>query len=215
MAPKIIWSSMPRFQKPIRNARLAPSPTSTSGAACTSTLRRLSAVRTPASSERSVAGAMPTIARMATDIANPMTSEPPTNAACFHGDRVCRTSSVMRPRPRGGADGSVNGLAACPARSSMTDHSTPDGLPVGGPLEFGNHDAFGHDTDAVGQAEDFVEIFADQDDRGAAFARRDQPLVDGRAGPRVQSAARAVRDHHPGLAAEFAGDDEFLGVAAG
>jgi len=38
--------------------------------------------------------------RIAMEMASPRISEVPTNAACFHGDRSWRTSSVRRPRPR-------------------------------------------------------------------------------------------------------------------
>src|SRR5258708_1512431 len=153
---------------------------------------------------------------MGTDIARPRISEPPTKTACFQGGRFWRTSSVIRPRWREGAtDGAVNWLVAWPGRSCMIDHSTPDRLSISRPLEFGDNNTLGHDADAVGQAENLVKVFANQHDGCAAFPRGNQTLMHCRAGPHVQSAARAMRDHHLGLAAEFARDDELLRITPG
>src|SRR6266699_1274698 len=199
----------------MRKARLAPSPTRIRGAAWISTPRRFSAVSTAASSLASVSGAMPATARMAMEMARPRISEVPTNAACFHGDRSWRTSSVRRPRPRAAEGaGEVNG-PAWRERSSMIDHSTADRLAIGGALEFADNGAPAHHADAVRQAQDLIEVFADQDDGRTAFARRDQALMDGRAGARVQPAARAVCDHDLRRAAELPRDDQLLRIAAG
>src|SRR5882757_1070513 len=213
--PKIIWPSMPRFQKPMRNARLAPSPTRISGAACTSTPRKFSAVSTPVSSLPNVSGGMPAAARMAMEIASPKISDAPTKAARFHGDRSWRTSRVRRPRPREteGA-GEIKGSTRR-EKSSMIDHSTADRLAVRRTLEFADDRAPAHHADAIRQAQDLVEILADQHDRSAPFARRDQALMHGGAGAGVEPAARAVCDHDVGLTAEFARDDELLRIAAG
>src|SRR5882757_7851108 len=206
---------MPRFQKPMRNARLAPSPTRISGAACTSTPRRFWAVNTPASSLANVSGGMPAAARMAMEIASPKISDAPTKAACFHGDKSWRTSRVRRPRPREAAGAGEIKESAWREKSSMIDHSTADRLAVRRTLEFADDRAPAHHADAVRQAQDLVEILADQHDRRAAFARRDQALMHGGAGADVEPAARAMRDHDVGLAAEFARDDELLRIAAG
>src|SRR5437899_3134290 len=206
---------MPRFQKPMRNARLAPSPTRISGAACTSTPRRFSAVSTPASSLANVSGGMPAAARMAMEMASPKISDAPTKAACFHGDRSWRTSRVRRPRPREAEGaGEVKGSTRR-KKSSMIDHSTADRLAVRRTLEFADDRAPAHHADAVRQAQDLVEILADQHDRRAAFARCDQTLMHGGAGADVEASARAVCDHDVGLAAEFAREDELLRIAAG
>src|SRR5882724_355115 len=208
--PKIIWPSIPRFQKPMRKARLAPSPTRIRGAAWISTPRRFSAVSTAASSLASISGAMPATARIAVEMTSPRISEVPTNAACFHGDRSWRTSSVRRPRPRDAEGaGEVDG-PACRKRSSMVDHSTADRLAIRGAPEFADNGAPAHHADAVRQAQDLIEVFADQDDGRTMFARRDQALMDGRAGARVKPAARAVRDHDLRRAAELPRDNQLL-----
>src|SRR5437762_8888905 len=206
---------MPRFQNPMRNARLAPSPTRISGAACTSTPRRFSAVSTPARSLANVDGGMPAAARMAMEIASPNMSDEPTKAACFHVDRSWRTSRVRRPRPRGTEGAAEIKASARREKSSMVDHSTADGLAIRRAFEFADNGAPAHDADAVRQAQDLVEVLADQHDCRTSFACRDQALMHRRAGADVEPPARTVGDHDFGLAAEFPRDHELLRIAAG
>src|SRR5882724_13058453 len=121
---------------------------------------------------------MPAAARMAMETASPKTSDEPTKAARFHGDRSWRTSSVSRPRPREAEGAGEIKESAWREKSSMIDHSTADRLAVRRALEFADDGASAHHADAVRQAQDFVEVLADQHDRGTAFARRDQALID-------------------------------------
>ena len=96
----------------------------------------------------------------------------------------------------------------------MIHHGAANGLAVRRPVEFRDDPAAGHDADTVGEGQHLVEIFADEHHGGAAVARRQQALMHGVAGSRVKAAARAMGDHDGGAAAEFAGDDELLRVAA-
>src|SRR5262249_49478533 len=62
---------------------------------------------------------------------------------------------------------------------------------------------------------DFVEVIADQHDRGAGGARVEQTVLHRSAGAHIETAAWTVRDNHLGLTAELAGDNQLLRVAAG
>src|ERR1700730_17168095 len=217
MPPNIIWPSSPRFQNPIRKARLAPSPTSTSGAAWTSTARRLSALWDSASSSESVRGAMTAKASTPSESANPITSEPARKPDCFHVDSRWRMSRVRRPkRRRAGSDmgGDLSWPAIAPG-SSMVHHGAADRLAVGRSLKLGSEPSARHHADAVGQSKNFVEILADEQDTGAPITGSDQTLVDRGAGTGIESAARAMRDHDGRLAAELARNHQLLGITAG
>jgi hypothetical protein len=97
----------------------------------------------------------------------------------------------------------------------MIHHGTTDSLAVSWSLEFPDDFAPRHDADTIRQSQHLVEIFADEDDRSAALAGGQQTLMHGIARARIQAAARTVRDHNGRAAAELAGDDQLLGVAAG
>src|SRR5689334_2786068 len=97
----------------------------------------------------------------------------------------------------------------------MVHHDSPDGLPVRWGREFGGNAAAGHDADPVREIEDFVEVIADQHDRGAGGARVEQTVLHRSAGAHIETAAWTVRDDHLGLTAELAGDYQLLCVAAG
>ena len=97
----------------------------------------------------------------------------------------------------------------------MVHHDTADGLAIGRGCELGGDAAAGHDADAIGEIEHFVEVVTDQQDGGAARARFQKSLVHGGAGAHVETATWAVRDNDLRVAGEFAGDDQLLCVAAG
>src|SRR5881392_392571 len=115
---------------------------------------------------------------MATEMASPIASDTARNAACFHGDKLCRMSSAMRPKRGAVRAGEAvdRSPLLCATMSCMTDHGTADGLAVRGPLEFGHDAAPCHDTDAIRQIENFIEVFADEHDGRAMFTRRQQTL---------------------------------------
>jgi len=88
-------------------------------------------------------------------------------------------------------------------RSSMVDHSTADRLAIRGAPEFrrqwrpGSSRRCGPDRLKTSSRSSLIRTMA-----RTMFARRDQALMDGRAGARVKPAARAVRDHDLRRAAE-------------
>src|SRR5216683_2743945 len=213
MPPNSIWPSSPRFQNPMRKARLAARPTSISGAAWRSTPRRLVVLNTLANSSASWRGAIPAAARIASEIASPTTSELPRNSACFHPGRVCRTSRTSLKRPRRGLEFARPAFSA--ATSCMIHHGAANSLAIRRPLKLGDYPAARHDADAVRKSQHLVEILADQDNCGAKLAGGNQALMHRIASARVQTAARTV-GHDDGWAPiEFAGDDKLLRVAAG
>jgi hypothetical protein len=54
----------------------------------------------------------------------------------------------------------------------MIHHSAANSLAVRRPGKFSDDTAAGHDADAVRQTQDFIEVFADQNDGRPAIARR-------------------------------------------
>ena len=68
----------------------------------------------------------------------------------------------------------------------MMYHGAPDRLSVCWCREFCGDAASGHDADAIGKAEDLVEIVAHQHNGGPASPRLQQPLMDGSTGANVR-----------------------------
>ena len=94
--------------------------------------------------------------------------------------------------------------SARPRRKSNARHVASDLHEVGvarGRLV--DEPAVEHDQDAVGQLEELVQVFADQQHRRPAVARRDD-LGGCRPPPRSRAEARVGRDQHLDLAAQLA-----------
>ena len=96
----------------------------------------------------------------------------------------------------------------------MVHHSVSDLLPVRGSLELGNDAPAGHHTNPVGQAQNLVEVVADQQDGCTGVARAQQPLVNRSARTDVETAARTMSDDDARDFRQFARQHEFLGIAA-
>src|SRR5579871_13150 len=219
MPPQTIWPSRPRFQKRARKLIEAPMPTRMSGAACTSTARKLCSSSTLlANSPSRLPAGTPETIRMAAEMSMPVAIEPPTATACFQAGISSRTSSTKRPNPRPppfAADAALSeSVGSIASRSGMIHHGAADRLAVGGRVELRNNAAAGHDSDAVGDAEDLVEILADEHDGGTGLARVEESLVHCRAGAHVEPARRTVSDDDRRRAAQFARQDQLLGIAA-
>src|ERR1700730_9999491 len=97
----------------------------------------------------------------------------------------------------------------------MMHHHPAYGLPVGRRFELGCDPAARYDADTIRQIEHVVEVIADHHNSRSTGAGLEEPLVHRRTGANVEAAAWAVRDDDSRGAAEFAGDDELLRIAAG
>ena len=97
----------------------------------------------------------------------------------------------------------------------MVHHGVSDLLPVCGSLELGNDPPAGHHTNPVGQAQNLVEVVANQQDGGAGVARAEQPLVHRSTRSDVETAAGTMGDDDARDFGQLAGQHEFLGIAAG
>src|SRR5436190_2136479 len=73
----------------------------------------------------------------------------------------------------------------------------------------------GQDQHSLRQAEDFLELGADHDDRHALSGESHDHVVDRLPGADVDAAGRLVEDHDLGFAFQPLGDDDLLLVATG
>ena len=97
----------------------------------------------------------------------------------------------------------------------MVDHRLSYRLPVGRRSKFGDDAAACHDTDAIGEAENLVEIIADENHRRSVRSSCQETCMDGGGGAHIEAAARTVRNDDLRVAPKLAGDHQLLGVAAG
>lgn len=72
-----------------------------------------------------------------------------------------------------------------------------------------------NDHDTVGQAQQFVEVFTEQQHRRAIVAGVDQTLVDQRHAGEIQSENRVGNDQHGDVTGQFTGQYGTLHVAPG
>ncbi len=78
----------------------------------------------------------------------------------------------------------------------------------------GEQSAAGDDDQAIGEFEQFVEFFADDEHRAAGIAQRQQLAADLRRGADVDAPGRLGDDQHLRIGVDLAADDELLQVAA-
>ena len=109
--------------------------------------------------------------------------------------------------------------AARPASRSAPSagrHQQADLLPLGGrAVDEGDDLAAVHHGDPIGQLQDLVELGRHEQDGRPRVALGDDLLVDELDAADVEAAGRLVEHQEPKLAAELAGDDDLLLVAAG
>ena len=124
------------------------------------------------------------------------------------GSRVAPTSVIAAPS-------NLCQMSTINTGSSVSGHVPPD-LGEIGVAGAGLVDEFAveHHHQTIRQFEQFVEVFADQQHRGAAVARRHDLGMDLGDGREIQPKAGIGGDQHLDLAAEFARQHRALHVAA-
>ncbi len=97
----------------------------------------------------------------------------------------------------------------------MPAHVCAQRVPIGSRGRAFEDDApFAHHDDAVGQVQQFVQIFADQQHRRAAVARGHQAAVDFGHRGEVQAEHRVADQQQVSLFGQFASEHRALHIAA-